>query len=243
MSGQSTQKADPEDRLGMSEEQGERFQAYTYGFGEQDENGVDISLLRENLRLTPSQRLESGLWTLARNQSGAIVGLRLGFDSLAQVLHQQNVRYLLTGDLAMRCHGSAYVVRDQALYYARDARNLAALADALAPLHPRLRDADEDQSFRWDVHTLRGGTSFALVTDAGNVDLLGRLPGVTSFETLWQRSSEIALSGVPVRVVSLNDLIAMKRASDHTHDLLHLMELERLRILLAERQLSEPEVK
>jgi hypothetical protein len=47
-----------EDRLGMTEEQWARFQQYTRGYGEQDENGIDISLLRANLRLTPSQRLE-----------------------------------------------------------------------------------------------------------------------------------------------------------------------------------------
>ena len=47
-----------EDRLGMTEAQWEWFQAYTRGYGEQDANGVDISLLRENLKLTPTQRLE-----------------------------------------------------------------------------------------------------------------------------------------------------------------------------------------
>jgi hypothetical protein len=47
-----------EDRLGMTEEQWVRFQAYTRGYGEQDENGIDLSLLRANLRLTPAQRLE-----------------------------------------------------------------------------------------------------------------------------------------------------------------------------------------
>ena len=46
-----------EDRLGMTDEQWERFQAYTHGYGDQDENGVDLSLLRENLKLTPTQRL------------------------------------------------------------------------------------------------------------------------------------------------------------------------------------------
>jgi len=42
------------------EEQRERLQAYlrAHPYGEQDENGVDLSLLRENLKLTPSQRLE-----------------------------------------------------------------------------------------------------------------------------------------------------------------------------------------
>jgi hypothetical protein len=29
-------------------------------YGEQDENGVDISLIRENLKLTPSERLLRG---------------------------------------------------------------------------------------------------------------------------------------------------------------------------------------
>ena len=49
---------EPEDRLGMTEAQWTTFQQYTHGFGEQDENGVDLSLLRENLKLTPTQRLE-----------------------------------------------------------------------------------------------------------------------------------------------------------------------------------------
>ncbi len=42
----------------MTEEQWAQFQAYTHGYGEQDENGVDVSLLRENLKLTPTERLE-----------------------------------------------------------------------------------------------------------------------------------------------------------------------------------------
>lgn len=47
-----------EDRLGMTDEQWEAFQKYTHGFGEQDENGVDVSLLRENLKLTPTERVQ-----------------------------------------------------------------------------------------------------------------------------------------------------------------------------------------
>lgn len=47
-----------EDRLGMAEAQWAMFQKATQGYGEQDANGVDISLLRENLRLMPTQRLQ-----------------------------------------------------------------------------------------------------------------------------------------------------------------------------------------
>lgn len=48
----------PPDKLGMTDEQWEWFQKATHGYGEQDENGIDLSLLRENLRLTPTERFE-----------------------------------------------------------------------------------------------------------------------------------------------------------------------------------------
>ena len=46
------------DHLGLTDDQWAIFQRATQGFGEQDENGVDISMLRENLKLTPTQRLQ-----------------------------------------------------------------------------------------------------------------------------------------------------------------------------------------
>jgi hypothetical protein len=46
-----------EDRLGMTDAQWEWFQRHTHSYGEQDENGIDLSLLRENLKLTPLERL------------------------------------------------------------------------------------------------------------------------------------------------------------------------------------------
>lgn len=47
-----------EDRLGMTDEQWATFKRVTSGYGDQDANGVDLSLLRENLKLTPDQRLK-----------------------------------------------------------------------------------------------------------------------------------------------------------------------------------------
>lgn len=49
---------EPVDKLGMTDEQWEWFQKATHGYGDQDENGIDLSLLRENLKLTPTERLE-----------------------------------------------------------------------------------------------------------------------------------------------------------------------------------------
>lgn len=46
-----------EDRLEMTTAQSSAFQKYTQGYGDQDENGIDLASLRRNLRLTPAQRL------------------------------------------------------------------------------------------------------------------------------------------------------------------------------------------
>ncbi len=226
--------AEPEDHLGMTDEQWAWFQAHTRGFGEQDENGVDVSLLRENLRLTPSQRVEKLVPTLALDRRFRTHQPEMDFRALLAALRAGNVRFLLIGGLAMISHGSDYFTRDIDVYYARDAENLGALANALAPLHPRLRGAPEDLPFVLDARTLRSGANFTLVTDAGDIDLLGDVAGAASFNALWERASEMDLLGVPVRVASLDDLILMKRAAGRPKDQVHLMELERLRSLDAE---------
>lgn len=54
----ATTQDDVEDRLGMTEAQWRIFKAWTTGHGEQDENGVDLSLLRANMKLSPMERIE-----------------------------------------------------------------------------------------------------------------------------------------------------------------------------------------
>jgi predicted nucleotidyltransferase len=169
--------------------------------------------------------------------------LQPAFRSLFEALRSGGVRYLLIGGIAMRCHGSAHLTDDVDLYYARDAENLRKLADALTPFHPRLRGVLEDLPFRWDARTLKAGMNFTLVTDAGNLDLLGDVSGAAPFEALRERAREVELLGVPVPLTSLDDLIAMKRAADRPKDRVHLMELEALRELLAEEGRAGPDGK
>ena len=44
-------------RRGLTDAQWEIYKRAAAGCGEQSESGIDISLLRENLKLTPTQRL------------------------------------------------------------------------------------------------------------------------------------------------------------------------------------------
>ncbi len=47
---------EPWEELGMDQAQYAEFKRLTTGFPHHDENGADISLLRENLKLSPEQR-------------------------------------------------------------------------------------------------------------------------------------------------------------------------------------------
>ena len=236
MSDSSLPAAESDDHLGMTDEQWAWFQDYTHGFGEQDENGVDVSLLRENLRLTPSERVQKFQRFLSLYWRCQRMGPEPDFHDVLAALSARRVRFVLIGGLALISHGSEMFTRDLDLCYARETTNLRALAEALAPLHPRLRGAPEGLPFVLDARTLRSGANFTLVTDAGDVDLLGDVTGVESFDALWERSTEAELFGVRVHVASLDDLIAMKRAAGRAKDQPHLLELERLRSLVGDEE-------
>lgn len=78
MDGQEPNEVD-QDRLGMTEEQWQRFQAWTHGYGRQDVWGVDAGSIAANLELTPTERLERHQRALALmlevRRAGAAAGL------------------------------------------------------------------------------------------------------------------------------------------------------------------------
>ena len=222
------QPAPPADRLGMTEEQWAQWQAYTRGFGEQDENGVDVSLLRQNLRLSPWERLEKMERGLAFFKEDSMKPDN-DFQRIIAALGASGLRFVIIGGIAMRLQGASHITDDIDFAFARDPRSLEALVSALAPYHPRLRGASAGLPFFWDLRTLQTSVNMTLETDAGSVDLVGEPDGVASFEDLWEGATLIDRQGVQVRVASVEALIAMKRAAGRPKDHGHLLELERLR--------------
>ena len=150
------------------------------------------------------------------------------FIAVLKALNTHNVRYVLIGGLAMIAHGADHITQDIDIGYARDRDNLKAIAEALSASHPHPRNFPPDLPFLWDERTLRAASNFTLETDMAAVDLLGEITGMDSFEGLWERSVETELYGLSVRIASLADLIAMKRAANRPKDQRHLQELEAL---------------
>jgi hypothetical protein len=204
------------------------------------ESGVDLTLLRENLRHTIEERWRGNCRLLplldALRDAGGSRPERsrmAAFDpeALLRRLTDNQVEFVLVGGLAMIAHGSAYVTSDLDVCYGRTAQNLTALAAALAPLHPRLRGAPADLPFRLDSPTLQAGLNFTLPTDAGDLDLLGELAGIGGFAQALARSEERTVFGMTIRLLTLDGLIAAKKAAGRLKDRTHLLELEELKKL------------
>jgi len=105
------------------------------------------------------------------------------------------------------------------------------MCDAVASYHPRLRGAPENVPFRFDAETVKRGLNFALATDLGDLDLLGEITGIGSYDAVLQTSEWREIAGKRYLVLSLAGLIQAKRAAGRKKDLNALPELEALRDL------------
>ena len=123
----------------------------------------------------------------------------------------------------------------------RGAQNLTALVKVLQSCHSRLRNVPADLPFILDERTFNNVLNLTLATDLGAIDPLAEPAGVEGYEGLLARSKELIVFGKPVRVASLEDLFAMKRAAGRPKDKLHLLELLDLQqFLIDEAKLDTP---
>lgn len=145
-------------------------------------------------------------------------------------LDRHGVDYLTIGAFAVIAHGYVRATADIDLVARQDHDNLRRLADAFTELNARLRGIDADllEIDPTDPDVLANGASFTLDTDAGPVDYLNDVPGAGDYDDLRGRAVEASAAGVVVRVVGLDDLIRMKRASGRPQDLRDIANLSKL---------------
>jgi hypothetical protein len=158
--------------------------------------------------------------------------LSQAFDPLRALgtLTECGVRFVVIGGYAAALWGSPSVTVDIDVCYARDARNLEALAVALRQLNARLRGPDEEVPFVLDAKSLAMGDHFTFDTDAGPLDCLGLPAGSGGYGAL-ERTAEIKNlgGGLEVKVAALEDIMLMKKAAGRPKDLVELEILGKLR--------------
>jgi predicted nucleotidyltransferase len=138
---------------------------------------------------------------------------------LLRRLTDAGVDFLVLGGVAVIIRGYARFTKDLDITYATNAANLERLGEALVELGARLRGIEEDVPFIPDARTLKRTAILPLDTPDGGLDLLVDPDGAARYEEMRDRADVVDLDGVEIRVVSLEDLLSMKRAAGRPQDI------------------------
>ena len=144
------------------------------------------------------------------------------------LLAGSEVDFVIVGGVAATLHGSAFQTFDLDICYSRDRGNLERLVGVLSPFHPTLRGAPSGLPPKWDPRTLRNGLNFTLTKDLGDLDLLGEIAGIGSYQAVKAKSRSVEMYALKFSILSLSGLIEAKRAAGRDKDLRALPELEAL---------------
>jgi predicted nucleotidyltransferase len=153
--------------------------------------------------------------------------MRPDYGNVMRSLVENDVEWVVIGANAAIAQGAPIGTIDLDLGYKRTRENARRLARALAPFHPRLRGVDElSSAFRLSAEAIHRGCNFTLVTDAGDVDLLGHIAGLGNYERMVENAVRLRLFGHSVQVMSLEDVIQSKKAAGRPKDRAVLPVLE-----------------
>ena len=153
-------------------------------------------------------------------------------EPLFKTLNDAGIRYVVVGGLAVVLHGYARMTVDVDLIVDLEAGPATKAIEALVGmgLKPRVPVNPKDfadRSIREAWIRDRGMQVFSMF-DPSNpmrvVDLFVDHP--IPFEELWSRSDLVELSQTTVRVVSIPDLIELKRRAGRPQDLADIEQLE-----------------
>jgi hypothetical protein len=157
-----------------------------------------------------------------------------------RLLGEHSVDCVIVGGVAAAIHGSILLTNDLDVCYARDPTNLQRLATALQSVHARLRNVPEELPFILDAETLKRGLNFTFVTDVGDLDLLGEVRGVGTYQDVRANSLTVELFGHRFAVIDIGKLIMAKRAAGRPKDLIALPELEAIQEAQAIKKPKQP---
>jgi predicted nucleotidyltransferase len=146
--------------------------------------------------------------------------------ALLRRLAAADVDFVVIGGVAVIAHGHVRVTKDLDISYATDPANLERLAGVLQSIDARLSGLSEEVPFVADARMLRGTSVLTLDTTEGRLDLLASPDGAPPYRQLAERAETVDFGDVRVRVTSLDDLIAMKRAAGRLQDQADLQVLE-----------------
>ena len=153
------------------------------------------------------------------------------FLALLQLLADDVAEFIIVGGVAAFLHGGKRVTYDIDIVPSLDSQTWPSLIDTIwdaggRPRIPETREAikDIDNVKRWMNEKGMMALTFKSPNGVIEIDLL--VKESHRFEELFTRAKSIRLDDRTYHVVSINDLIEMKRQAGRPQDLLDITELE-----------------
>ena len=139
---------------------------------------------------------------------------------MLRCLNKAGVDYIMVGGWAVNLHGYIRATIDLDIWILADQENARRVYVALGEFGAPLGEV-KPEDFAQD------GTIFQIGVAPCRIDVINKLDGVKYAEAS-PRAIQKTIEGVPVRIISREDLIANKRASGRTKDLADAEILEGL---------------
>jgi hypothetical protein len=161
----------------------------------------------------------------------------MNYLDLFATLTRHHVAYVLIGGLAVSLHGIERATMDVDVVIAMDPQNVSALIEAanelgLTPQLPVPIESLKDSTLLQEWHTERNLEAFSLrsrETAGVTLDILLFPP--VPFGDMQPRAEILTIDGIPVSLAAIEDLIALKQASDRPIDRLDIEHLKRIQDL------------
>jgi hypothetical protein len=154
---------------------------------------------------------------------------------LLRALLGAEVEFVVACGVAANLHGCSYFTRDFDVVAPLTAENCRRILGALAPFEPRFYQALGKPRVDRTAEQLAAFKNLYFSTTAGVIDLLGSMPPVGDYASVAARAVEVTLFDAKCRVVSLDDLIAVKAHVARPKDKAVETELRAIRERLARK--------
>jgi len=140
------------------------------------------------------------------------------YKDILRALSERKAKFILVGAYAMAVHGFPRSTMDIDLWIMPDPDNAGLVLHALGDFGAPLGDLSPKDLQQEDL-------IFQIGVAPRRIDILTSVDGL-KFEDAFSRSETVDIDGIPVRVLSIPDLIKNKKATGRTKDLADVELLE-----------------
>ena len=150
------------------------------------------------------------------------------FEQIISALVAAGVRFVVIGGVAATIQGSARLTNDIDICYDTSPDNVDRLVRLLTRWKAYLRGVERGLPFILDARAFRTTPIMTLTTTMGDIDVLDVVPGVGDYKAVVKQSEVVDIGDVEFRSLTLEALIASKKAVRRPKDVEQLIELEAL---------------